>query len=76
MKKFYAFLLLMIVMPWGISQAQTWNFTEDSLKFEIGNYLSDTTIEGLTIYAASDRKVSIDTNGKSIDGYEFKRNPH
>lgn len=47
-----------------------WNISNDNFK-DLGELTETTTVDGLTIYANSGKKVTIDENSKSLDGMEF-----
>lgn len=53
-----------------VSSEQAWNISSEAFK-ALGDIASTTTVDGLTIYAASDKAVAIDANGKSLDGMDF-----
>lgn len=68
MKKIFT-LIAMAAMAIG-ANAQTWNFSDE--KFSALGEISETvTIDGLTIAATADKKVTIDENNKSIDDFSF-----
>lgn len=50
--------------------AQEWNISDDAFN-ALGELAADTTVNGLTIYADDDKKVTIDDNNKSIGGMDF-----
>lgn len=67
MKKFYLLALSIITLSAAFAQKE-WNISNDVL-FPAGSIAATVEIDGLTIY--SDDNVTIDANGKSIDGYTF-----
>ena len=46
---------------------KTWNFSN----WTAGDYTSQTTVDGLTIEASSDKKVTIDGSEKTVDGVSY-----
>ena len=46
---------------------KTWNFSN----WTAGDYTSQTTVDGLTIEASSDKKVTIDSSEKTVDGVSY-----
>lgn len=53
-----------------IPTTQEWNMSSASFN-ALGSLTAKTTVEGLTIYAATGKSVDIDANNKSIDGMDF-----
>ena len=51
-------------------QAQEWNISSESFN-ALGEVSTTTTVEGLTIFANSEKTVTIDSNNKSLDGMDF-----
>ncbi len=47
-----------------------WNFSDDNFN-ALGEIVATTTIDGLTIYANDEKKVTIDENNKSLDGMDY-----
>lgn len=68
MKKIYTLLIGLLTISYV--SAQEWNISAADYN-ALGDVLSTTTVSDLTIFAASDKKVTIDANNKSIDGYDF-----
>ncbi|MDA3853450.1 MAG: hypothetical protein PF444_04325, partial [Bacteroidales bacterium] len=62
MRKFYVLLITLLAL--STLNAQTWDFGSAEF-FEIGDITSDTTISGLTVYATSEKEVTLGANGKS-----------
>ncbi|WP_340114657.1 cadherin-like beta sandwich domain-containing protein [Maribellus mangrovi] len=55
---------------YGMEAPQEWNISTDDFN-GLGELTSDTTVNGFTIYAADDKKVTIDDNNKSVGGMDF-----
>jgi hypothetical protein len=53
-----------------IPKTQEWNMSTASFN-ALGSLTAATTVEGLTIFAATGKSVDIDANNKSIDGMNF-----
>lgn len=68
MKKLYAFFAA-IIFSVTIS-AQDWNISDTDFN-SLGEITATTTINGLTIYAAADKAVTIDENSKTVDGVDY-----
>jgi hypothetical protein len=49
---------------------QEWNISDSDFN-ALGEVTESTTINGLTVYATSDKKITVDENSKSIDGMDF-----
>lgn len=47
-----------------------WNFSDANFN-SLGEITETTTVDGLTIYANSEKSVTIDENNKSLDGMEY-----
>ena len=52
------------------SEGMEWNMSTDAFN-ALGEMSATTTVEGLTIYAASDGLVTVDANNKELDGMSF-----
>ena len=52
------------------SNAQSWNISSDSFN-ALGEISETVTVEGLTLYAASDRVITVDENNKSLNGVDY-----
>jgi hypothetical protein len=72
MKKFTLSVLVFACSFFLIEKAdgQEWNMSSDSFN-ALGEMTSTVTVEGLTIYAASDKVVTVDANNKSLDGVDY-----
>lgn len=67
MKKNLLLLVTAVVLSLTTANAQKeWNFAN----FEAKSYTTVTTIDGLTI-SPTDKSIDIDSNKKSMDGYDF-----
>jgi hypothetical protein len=55
--------------PAGVDKE--WNFSSAEFNSLQSPIAEETTIEGLTIIASSDKAISYNTNNKSLDGYAF-----
>ena len=53
-----------------VPNTQEWNMSSPSFN-ALGSLTAKTTVEGLTIYAATGKSVDIDANNKSIEGMSF-----
>jgi len=53
-----------------VEVATEWNFSDEDFN-SLGEITETVTIKGLTIYANSGKKVTIDENNKSLDGIDF-----
>ena len=67
MKKIFT-LIATALMTLGVN-AQTWNFSD----FEVKEYDDVTVVNGLTINAASDKKITIDENSKTVEGVTYTK---
>lgn len=65
MKKVFT-LIAMALVAMG-ANAQTWNFSE----WEQGDITETKTVDGLTVYATADKKVTIDANKKTYNDVEY-----
>jgi hypothetical protein len=72
MKKFTLKMLALafVVFYIGNVKAQEWNISSESFN-SLGDISETITVEGLTIYAASDKLVTVDENSKTLDEMEF-----
>ena len=52
------------------ARGQEWNISSASFN-ALGEVSTTTTVDGLTIYANSEKTVTIDDNNKSLDGMDF-----
>lgn len=68
MKKLYTLLILSIVAL--TMTAQEWNISSDDFN-ALGKLEATVTVNGLTIHASEAKPITIDTNGKELDGYTF-----
>ena len=69
MRRLFTFILISVFCAFFVN-AQEWNMSND--EFNSLGVLSETAvINGLTIYANSEKTVEIDSNNKSLDGMEF-----
>jgi len=69
MKKSLLFFICLLFISLS-SRAQEWNFSSSAFN-ALGDIITTTTIDGLTIYAASDKVVTVDASAKSIHGIDF-----
>lgn len=65
MKKIFT-LIAMALVTMGVN-AQTWNFSE----WELGDIAETKTVDGLTVYATADKKVTIDENKKTYNDVAY-----
>ncbi|MBN2262708.1 MAG: hypothetical protein JW735_07345, partial [Prolixibacteraceae bacterium] len=63
------FTLLLSLLSFGL-KAQDWNMSSDAFN-ALGSIDTTTTVEGLTIYADSLKKVTVDTSNKSVGDMSF-----
>ncbi|WP_167615903.1 T9SS type A sorting domain-containing protein [Maribellus sediminis] len=71
--KNFTLRLMFLVLPFlcfVTVNGQTWNISSDSFN-SLGEIDSTVTIDGLTIFATPDKKVTVDENSKSLDGMDF-----
>jgi hypothetical protein len=68
MKKLYTILAALLVV--GMINAQDWNISDSQFN-ALGVLTSTTTVDGLTIYAAADKDVTIDENSKTVEGITY-----
>jgi hypothetical protein len=54
----------------GNINGQEWNMSSESFN-ALGDIKETVTIEGLTIYAAADKLVTVDANNKSLEGIDY-----
>ena len=57
--------------PDPVTSDLTWNFSTSAFSALTGDITSTTTIQGLTITATADKKVTLATGAKTIDGVAF-----
>lgn len=70
MKKIFTLIAAAILAVGAKAQTDVeWNFSN----WDVATFEETTTIEGLTIHATSDKKVSIDENKKTVDGVEYTK---
>ncbi len=73
MKKFL--LLTAAVLGFSMAYADdydlSWNFSDDDFTAYVGDIKANTTINGLTITASSDKKVTIDTSSKTVEEVSY-----
>lgn len=65
MKKIFT-LIAMALVTMSVN-AQTWNFSE----WELGDIAETKTVDGLTVYATADKKVTIDENKKTYNDVAY-----
>ena len=71
MKKIHIILSTLLLFLGGVSvKAQT---VYDFSNWENGDYASTTTKNGITVTASSEKKVTVEANNKTIDGYTFTK---
>jgi hypothetical protein len=70
MRKIFTSFILLLIFPAIFVNAQEWNISTDDFN-ALGEITETTTVNGLTIYAHSEKTVTIDANNKSLDGMEF-----
>jgi len=71
--KNFTLRLLFLALPFlcfASANGQTWNISSDSFN-SLGEIDSTVTVDGLTIYATPEKKVTVDENSKSLDGMDF-----
>jgi len=71
--KNFTLRLLFLALPFLCfvsANGQTWNISSDSFN-SLGDIDSTVTVDGLTIYATPEKKVTVDENSKSLDGMDF-----
>ncbi|MGF7140635.1 cadherin-like beta sandwich domain-containing protein [Roseimarinus sediminis] len=54
----------------NVNQAQEWNISSDAFN-ALGDITETVTVDGLTIYASADKKVTVDANNKSVGDLSF-----
>ena len=69
MKKIFTLMALAAVAFTAYCQEKEWNISN----FEAGDFTTETTIDGLTIYATDNGKVSIDANNKTVDEVKYTK---
>nr|WP_321452505.1 hypothetical protein [uncultured Carboxylicivirga sp.] len=69
MKKIY--LSLLCILGAVTINAQTWNISDAEFNALAGDITTTQTVSGLTLYGVSGSALTIDENGKEIDGYTF-----
>ncbi len=69
MRRLFTFILLTTLCSVFIN-AQEWNISNAEFN-ELGTLSETTVVNGLTIWAHSEKTVTIDANNKSLDGMEF-----
>ena len=57
--------------PTPVTSDLTWNFSTSDFTSLVGDITASTTVKGLTIAATSDKKVTISTSSKTIEGVSF-----
>lgn len=72
MRNFTLSVLVFACSFFLISKAtgQEWNISSESFS-TLGEMTTTVTVEGLTVYAASDKVVTVDANKKSLDGVDY-----
>ena len=74
MKRLFTLIAAAMVFVGGYAQTVEWNFSD--AKWINGatksyDYTETTTMDGLTIYASSSKKVSVDAHKKTVDGVSY-----
>lgn len=57
--------------PTPVTSDLTWNFSTSDFTSLVGDITASTTVKGLTIAATSDKKVTLSTSSKTIEGVSF-----
>ena len=72
MKKLFTLIALAMSFMGGYAQSYEWNFSDSQWDAASKpSYSATTTIDGLTIHAASKKSVSFDNSRKTIDGVSY-----